>query len=109
MLAAFILSLSACSTANDYRYDGPWADFGNIRPVIMVNGEKFYYGEYFSGGIIPDGYSETGETVSVGDSEPLNNLEIQSGTEISGKVFAGDETKATVYILANSPEWAKGG
>ena len=109
LLAAFILSLSACSTANDYRYDGPWADFGNIRPVIMVNEEKFYYGEYFSGGFIPEKYSEVGNTVFIGDSEPLNHLEIKSGAEFSGKVFVGDGTNATVYILPDSPEWAKGG
>ena len=111
ILLAFVMifSISACARANGHRYEGPWANFGNIRPVIMVNGGKYYYGEYFSGGIIPKGYSEIGETVFVGDSEPLKNFEIKSGTEISGKVFAGDKTNATVYVLADSPEWAKGG
>ena len=104
-----ILSFSACSSANGHRYDGPWADFGNIRPVITVNGEKYYYGEYFSSEFIPKEYSEIGNTVFIGDSEPLNNLEIKSGTEISGKVFVGDETNTTIYILADSPEWAKDG
>ena len=109
---ALIFSFSACSSLIAPEVEswvGPFTEFGNIRPVIMVNGEKFYYGEYFSGGFIPEEYSEIGNSFFVGDSEPLNNLNLKSGTEISGKVFAGDETNATVYILADSPEWAKGG
>ena len=103
-----LLVFSACSPSFDY-YEGPWAEFGNIRPVININGEKYYYGEYFSGGFIPEKYFEVGNTVFIGDSEPLNHLEIKSGTEFFGKVFVGDGTNATVYILPDSPEWAKGG
>lgn len=105
----FLLLFSGCSPVfDDYEGIGPWFDFGNIRPVINVNGEKYYYGEYFSSGFIPAGYSEAGNAVFIGDSEPLNHLEIKSGTEISGKVFVGNETNATVYILADSPEWTGG-
>lgn len=107
-----VLSFSSCSSLIAPEVEpwvGPFTEFGDIRPEINLNGKKYYYGEYLKTGYIPEGYSEAGYSVFVGDSEPLNDLEIKSGTEISGKVFSGNETNATVYILLDSPEWAKGG
>ena len=63
LLFAFImiLSFSSCSSPIAPEVEpwvGPFTEFGDIRPEINLNGKKYYYGEYFKTGYIPEGYSE---------------------------------------------------
>ena len=64
-----VLSFSSCSSLIAPEVEprvGPFTEFGDIRPEINLNGKKYYYGEYFKTGYIPEGYSEAGYSVFVG-------------------------------------------
>lgn len=101
---AFLLLFCGCGFPGT---DGPWAEFGNIRPIIMVNGKNYFLDQGFSSGFIPEDYKEIGEVSSVTKEYPTKELQIRSGVPISGKVFSGENT-ATVYIMLSEPEFMKG-
>ena len=85
----------------------PWSDMSrknNERPVIMVGGELYYFDDYIGIRGLPEEYSEIGEIVPVADKIPEKDFEILCKDEFSGKVFAGNETNTTVYIVLDDNE-----
>ena len=85
----------------------PWSHMSrknNERPVIMVNEELYYFDDYVGINVLPKEYSEAGSIVPVADKIPENNLEILCKDEFSGKVFIGNETNTTVYIVPDDDE-----
>lgn len=85
----------------------PWSHMSNKnneRPVIMVGGELFYFDDYVGTAALPKEYSEIGNIVPVADKIPEKDFEILCRDEFSGKVFAGDETNTTVYIVLDDVE-----
>ena len=85
----------------------PWSDMSrknNERPVIMIGGELYYFDDYIGIRGLPEEYSEIGDIVPIADKIPEKDFEILCKDEFSGKVFAGDETNTTVYIVLDDDE-----
>ena len=85
----------------------PWSDMSNKnneRPIISVNGTLYYFDEYVAILAIPENYSEAGNIIPVSDKIPEDDFEILCKDEFSGKVFVGDETNTTVYVVLDGNE-----
>ena len=85
----------------------PWSDMSNKnneRPIISVNGTLYYFDEYVAILAIPENYSEAGNIIPVSDKIPEDDFEILCKDEFSGKVFIGDETNTTVYVVLDGNE-----
>lgn len=85
----------------------PWSDMSrknNERPIIMIGGELYYFDDYIGIRGLPEEYSEIGEIVPVADKIPEKDFEILCKDEFSGKVFAGNETNTTIYIVLDDDE-----
>ncbi len=79
--------------------DLPWSDISELRPAVMVGGELYYYDDYFFTKYIPESYTMIGEFSPVPYELPDEELEMRYKRKYSGKVYAGDETNATVYVV----------
>lgn len=97
---------------------------GGFTPVIMVNGKlytwtgmskEYIYIEADDGytdvvivgdtsTVLPNGYSEAGEILSITAETPTENLQLMAGFEASGTVYTSEVTPEAVYVLMTT-DW----
>lgn len=97
---ALLVLFSGCYAPAPTGYNSlPWSDISRERPAIMVGGEIYCYDDDFITKYIPENYTEVGRFVPVPDELPDEELEMRCKKSFSGRVFAGDKTNTTVYVI----------
>jgi len=98
---------------------------GNIRPVILVNGTRFYwvgkaakiegadstngpvYGLTAEVTYLPESYTEYGSLKEVTKEEPTKDGQMKAGFAASGTIYTSEATPEAVYVWMTS-DWTEG-
>lgn len=91
----------------------------NIRPVILVNGTRYYWvgktyllegadipngyvGRWSGVNYIPGNYTEYGSLKEVSKEEPTEDGQMKAGFAASGTIYTSEETPEAVYVCMTS-------
>lgn len=96
---------------------------GNIRPVILVNGTKYYWmgrpslieganspnwkvNTWTRGDYLPENYTEYGSLKEISKEEPTEDCQMKAAFSASGTIYTSEVTPEAVYVRMTS-DWTE--